>query len=221
MSDLITAAQMRLFAPSCDYLAVGPGLNRACKAHGIDTPRRVRHFLAQCHVESMGFTRLEENLNYSAERMTVVWPKRFPTVASAKPFAHDPKALANKVYGSRFGNNQVGDGWRFRGRAFNGITFRSNYGRAQAWSGLPLVEQPELAAQIGPAAEIAASYWEVEGFNAIVDQDPDEKIIADLTLRIVTNETDDVDEAGAHLNGGETGRKARRDQLLRAAAIWI
>lgn len=217
---LITAAQLKVFAPRCDHMAVAPALDRACRAHGIDTSRRVRHFMAQCHVESAGFTRLEENLDYSAERLAAVWPKRFPTIVAAAHFAHNPRALAEKVYGGRFGNAEAGDGWLYRGRGFNGVTFKANYGKAQAWSGLPLVDQPDLAAQIGPAAMIAASYWEMEGFNALVDADPDEKVIADLTLRIRTNETDDVDQASRRLNGGDNGLKVRRDQLLRAAALW-
>jgi putative chitinase len=59
---------------------------------------------------------VEENLNYSAKRLTQVWPKRFPSLASAKPYANNPKALAEKVYGGRLGNDRPGDGWLFRGR---------------------------------------------------------------------------------------------------------
>ncbi|MBZ7927036.1 hypothetical protein LAC81_25405 [Ensifer adhaerens] len=38
-----------------------------------------------------------ENLNYSGERLTKVWPSRFPTIASAKLFARNPRTLANTV----------------------------------------------------------------------------------------------------------------------------
>ena len=40
-----------------------------------------------------------ENLSYSAQRAHEVWPTRFSTVASAEPYAHNPRALGNKVYG--------------------------------------------------------------------------------------------------------------------------
>ena len=217
---LITAAQLQIFAPRCDFLAVAPALDLACQAHEITTPRRIRHFLAQCHVESQGFTVLEENLSYSVGGLVATWPKRFPTPAAAGPFAHNPQALAEKVYGGRYGNAAAGDGWRYRGRGFTDLTFKANYAAASSWSGLPLVDHPELAAQIGPAAVIAAAYWQLHGLNQVVDADPDEKLIADLSLRIATNEEDDLEQATKVVNGGENGLKARRDQLIRAANIW-
>jgi len=73
---------------------------------------------------------VEENLNYSAKRLTQVWPGRFPTLASAQPFANSPQKLANKVYGGRMGNAGPNDGWLFRGRGLPQITGRDNYRRA-------------------------------------------------------------------------------------------
>lgn len=70
-----------------------------------------------------------ENLNYSAERITQVWPSRFPTLSSAKPYAHNPQSLANKVYGGRMGNNTVNDGWMYRGRGLAQITGKTNYAK--------------------------------------------------------------------------------------------
>ena len=147
---LITAAQLQKFAPACDFMAMAPALDRAARARRIDTPRRVRHFMAHLHHESMGFRRLEENLNYTTpERLCAVWPKRFPTVQAAAPYVRNPRALAEKVYGGRMGNVRPGDGWRHRGGGLIMLTGRDNYARAQSWSGLPLLEQPELLRQIG------------------------------------------------------------------------
>lgn len=94
---------------------------------GFTNERRQAHLLAQMSVETQGFTRLEENLNYSARRMTQVWPKRFPTISAAEPFAHNPKALALKTYGGRMGNRPgTDDGWTFRGRGGIQTTGRDN-----------------------------------------------------------------------------------------------
>ncbi|RWN40139.1 hypothetical protein LRP31_07400 [Mesorhizobium mediterraneum] len=49
---------------------------------GINTTSRLCHFMAQMLVESGGFRSVEENLRYSAKRLTQVWPNRFPTLAS-------------------------------------------------------------------------------------------------------------------------------------------
>ncbi|QRY66230.1 hypothetical protein JVX98_03875 (plasmid) [Ensifer sp. PDNC004] len=54
-----------------------------------------------------------ENLNYSAERLTQVWSKRFPDLDSAKRYARNPRKLANKVYGGRMGSKAADDGWRY------------------------------------------------------------------------------------------------------------
>ena len=81
---------------------------------------RLHFFLAQIGHESGGLTIMAENLNYRAERLVAVWPKRFPTVDSARPFAGNPQGLANKVYAKRMGNGpeSSGDGWRYRGRGY-------------------------------------------------------------------------------------------------------
>src|ERR1700693_5637797 len=72
--------------------------------YGIDTPFVVAHLMAQISHECGARHDFIKNLNYSAQRMTQVWPSRFRTIASAEPYAHNPQALANKVYNGRMGN---------------------------------------------------------------------------------------------------------------------
>jgi putative chitinase len=82
---------------------------------GINTGERWALFLGNCAHESAMFTRMEENLNYSEQRLLQVWPTRF-TRASARQCANNPKALANFVYNGRLGNRAgTDDGWNFRG----------------------------------------------------------------------------------------------------------
>jgi putative chitinase len=63
-------------------------------------------FFATLALESGGFRSREENLNYSAKRLCQVWPRRFPSIAAAQPYANNPRALAEKVYGGRMGNRR-------------------------------------------------------------------------------------------------------------------
>ncbi|MGJ7039139.1 putative chitinase [Shinella sp. BE166] len=91
---------------------------------------------------------ISENLNYSAKRMTQVWPSRFPTIAAAQPYANNPKALANKVYGGRLGNKFQDDGWRFRGRGLAQITGRENYEK------FGIADNPEAAGEMATAVRI-------------------------------------------------------------------
>ena len=88
---------------------VGPG-------RPLSTMRRCAHLIGQMAVETKGFTDLEEDLSYTALRLTQVWPKRFPTLAAAAPYAKNPQALANRTYNGRMGNRpDSDDGWFFRG----------------------------------------------------------------------------------------------------------
>lgn len=95
-----------------------------------------------------------ENLYYTTpERIRAVWPSRFPTIESARPFIGSPKALANKVYGGRtdLGNTQPNDGWDFRGRGLPQVTGRANYRRVDDKLGLEgtLVANPDKMLEWG------------------------------------------------------------------------
>jgi putative chitinase len=108
--------------------------------------------------------RLEENLMYSAERIRVVWPSRFPTVAAAVPYAYAPRKLANKVYANRMGNGDEasGDGWMFRGQGPGMLTGRAGYARAGELSGQDLTVMPHLVLQKRFGLNILRRWWEGE-----------------------------------------------------------
>jgi putative chitinase len=113
--------------------------------YGITTPLLVAHVMAQISHECGAGHDVVENLNYSAGRMMQVWPSRFPSMASAAPYAGNPRALANKVYNGRM-DNAVGsdDGWNFRGRGASQTTGREGYARLAKATGLDVVNHPEL-----------------------------------------------------------------------------
>jgi putative chitinase len=113
--------------------------------YGITTPNLVAHVMAQISHECGAGRDIVENLNYTAARMTQVWPSRFPTLASAQLYAGNPRALANKVYNGRMGNRTGSDdGWNFRGRGGAQTTGRDGYQRVKKATGLDVVAQPEL-----------------------------------------------------------------------------
>ncbi|WP_047307566.1 glycoside hydrolase family 19 protein [Rhodopseudomonas palustris] len=113
--------------------------------HGIDTPLLVAHVMAQVSHECGAGRDVVENLNYTAARMMQVWPSRFPTPASAAPYAHNPEALAAKVYNGRMGNAPgSADGWTYRGRGAVQTTGRDGYARLARATGLDLVRRPDL-----------------------------------------------------------------------------
>ncbi|MGP9811915.1 glycoside hydrolase family 19 protein [Rhodopseudomonas sp. NSM] len=113
--------------------------------HGIDTPLLVAHVMAQISHECGAGRDVVENLNYTAARMMQVWPSRFRTLESAAPYAHNPPALAAKVYNGRMGNAPgSADGWNFRGRGAVQTTGRDGYARLAKATGLDLVRRPDL-----------------------------------------------------------------------------
>ena len=147
-------------------------LAAACARFDINTPARLAGFVAQCHIESAGFTRLEEGLSYSTpERIRAVFPSRVPSLADAARLVRQPQALANRVYSGRLGNGDEasGDGWRYRGRGIVQLTGRANYADAATALGRPYVEQPELVAQPADACLTAAWFWHSRKLSILAD----------------------------------------------------
>jgi putative chitinase len=156
-------------------------LDSECKRVGINTPRRIAHFLAQLSHESGGFTRFEENLNYKTPaRLDAMFSRVKGTADAAALIARGPKAIGNRVYANRNGNGDEasGDGWRYRGMGPIQLTGRDNYKKASARSGIDLVGDPEqvLTPQIG--AKVAADYWKACALDDECDTDQFNKIRA-------------------------------------------
>lgn len=154
---------LRAAMPRCpDVSGWALALSDACMRWLITDADEVAMLLAQIGHESADLTRLEENLNYSPERLIAVWPSRFRSLEGAKAFARNPEALANVVYANRMGNGDSasGDGWAFRGRGPLQFTGRNNYASLEAATGWPVTVFPDLVAEdprIGAAS--ACWYW--------------------------------------------------------------
>jgi len=134
----------------------------------INTPLRLAHFWAQAAHESGGF-------KYTHE----IW---------------GPTPVQKRYEGRKdLGNNQVGDGFKFRGRGIFQLTGRANYKTFGDKIGVNLVENPDAASSPENALKIACEYWKSRGLNKLADANNIEAI----TKRI---------------NGGQNGladRKAR------------
>lgn len=198
----------------------GPALDNAAAAYDISTPRRIRHWMAQLCTETGGFTRFEENLNYHADRLVAVWPSRFPSVAAAAPYAGNPQALANKVYGGRGGNIGPSDGWLYRGRGPIQRTFRNGYKEASDFTGVDLLANPERVLEPAIGAMDAAGYWSHHGCNDIADENDGERCYANFMSGVAANEDDNVTHETRVVNGGLIGLADRKGWLLKCATYW-
>lgn len=203
---VITAGQLRHAIPVCkDPDAWSQYLNEATRVAGIGKEiAELAEFLAQCAHESGSFNVLEENLNYSSARLMAVWPKRFPTIGDAAPYARNPPALANRVYANRMGNGDEasGDGWRYRGRGLIMITGHDNYAAIARSMGNPTILQcPGALVLPHNAARSAAAWWVTR---------------SELRVLAMRGDTAAVTRI---INGGLTGldeRRSLRDAFLGA-----
>lgn len=206
--SILTETQLKQIMPSCIKADVwAKALNDALDQFEINTPKRAAVFLAQIAHESGELRRLVENLNYSADRLRQVWPKRFPTLERAKAYEHNPQKLASCVYANRLGNGDEasGDGWKYRGRGLIQLTGRDNYRSVGQALSLPLEAQPELLEQEGSAALSAAYFWKSHGLNELADQETEESFVK-ITERI---------------NGAQEGLNNRRQYWQTARKVLV
>jgi len=170
-----------------DYMARRPldergnllakGAAKHFPAYSINTELRLAHFLAQAAHETGDFCYMQE-----------LWG---PTPAQ-------------KRYEGRadLGNTEPGDGKRYMGRGIFQLTGRANYRAIGKALGLPLEEEPWLAAQPDTSVHIACHYWMTRGINALADRDD---------LFAVTRK----------INGGTNGIRDREKCLARAKAVIL
>jgi putative chitinase len=151
----------------------GPLLDAMHQAD-INTPLRAAHFLSQVGHESADLLYTEE-------------------LASGE--AYEGRA--------DLGNNQPGDGRRFRGRGLLQLTGRANYAAFGAAVGRDLLTDPGSVSR-DPAlcVGVATWFWARHGLNALADADD----CAGITRRI---------------NGGVNGLADRRARLEVAKAALI
>ena len=202
---MLSAEAIQAVAPKCPT-EWATALVKCMADANITTPPRIAMFIAQCAHESAGFTRFEENLNYSANGLMATWPKRFPNLSIALLYARDPEKIANRVYGNRLGNGdeKSGHGWLYRGRGAIQITGRENYKAAGDAIRYPLLSMPHEAAQPPVGAAVGAWFWRSRGLNAIADENT-----ADSFLRITKK-----------INGGTRGLADRERWLSIAQSVF-
>jgi putative chitinase len=117
-----------------------PYLNQTLEEFEINTPQRIRMFLAQIGHES-------GQLRYVRE------------LASGEAY-EGRKDL---------GNTSPGDGVRYKGRGLIQITGKANYVRVSQALGLPLLEKPELLEEDQNAVRSAGWFWYKNNLNSLAD----------------------------------------------------
>jgi putative chitinase len=178
------------------------------KKYDINTTNRIAGFMAQTSHESSDFKVLEENLNYSAERLVQVFPRYFSKgKANPNDYARNPEKLANYVYmdsnrtkSGALGNVRPGDGWRFRGGGIKQLTGRNNFTRFGQSIGMGAEEAADYVRTKKGAFESACWFWETNNLARFADRD-------------------DIDGMSRKVNGGKIGLEDRRFRYREAKNI--
>jgi predicted chitinase len=106
--------------------------------------------------------------NTSAKRIRMVFGKRVEKFSDSEltALAQVDSNFFEQVYGIpsgkigiRLGNTQTGDGYKYRGRGFNGLTGRANYSLYGKLTGLDLVNKPDLLNNKENASEVLAMFY--------------------------------------------------------------
>lgn len=129
-------------------------------------------FLGQVLHESGMLESMEESLNYSVDALIAKFGRHRISIEQAQRYGRAPgqsanqPAIANCLYGGKWGrdnlgNEDAGDGWKFRGSGPGQLTGKSNFAKMQAITGLPLVDNPDLLRRPGrEALKVFICWWE-------------------------------------------------------------
>jgi putative chitinase len=108
--------------------------------YGITDKERLTAILAVAGGETQYGVRQFESFNYNLDGARSAFSKirSLPTQQSLQYIpvnrggSGSQQKLANLLYGGMYGNNNNGDGWKYRGRGLSQVTFKSNYENIQS-----------------------------------------------------------------------------------------
>ena len=144
-------------------------LEKAMDDHGITNEYARKAILGVISKESPN---LASEISYSTtspSRIREVFPSKFGSMSDEEinDIKKDDSKFWDIVYGGKYGNTEPGDGSKYRGRGFNGITFKSNYENLQRiyeregsrLGSIDIVKNPELLEKPEVAAEFAVLFF--------------------------------------------------------------
>jgi putative chitinase len=130
-------------------------IRQAAEKHGITNPNALIGMLSVVGKESGFIAQPEKDYsNTDNDQIRKTFRvTRGMSDAKLDELKADPEAFFNKVYGGRF-HNAANEGYKYRGRGFNQMTFKSAYVKYGKKMGLDLVNNPDLMNDPVIAAEV-------------------------------------------------------------------
>ena len=141
-----------------------------CDTYGIKNPILKNAILTICFKESKFTAKVEICYNNTSnERIRKIFGARLKNLTEAQLTALKKNCTAffDKVYGKeaepflgfKTGNDNKGDGFKYRGRGYNGITFKVQYKDLGKKLGVDLENKPELLENPDLQAKATALYF--------------------------------------------------------------
>lgn len=167
----------------------------------LNSPERIAAFISQIGHESGDLRHVVENLNYGVDGLLKTFRKYFNS-DNVSQYARKPELIANRVYANRMGNGDEdsGDGWKFRGRGLIQITGRENYLECGQDINHDLIEDPSYLETPEGACRSAGWFWGYRKLNVFAD-------------------VGNIKEVSFRVNGGFNGLQDRIDRYHRALGI--
>ena len=104
--------------------------------------------------------------NTSAKRLKQIFSfLKNMSDADVDALKKDDVKFYEKIYGGKYGNDSYGDGWKYRGRGLNGITFKDYYKVLTKNLGIDLVNFPDRLNEL-PIASDALAYYFADGLRS-------------------------------------------------------
>jgi predicted chitinase len=128
----------------------------------------------------------------------------------------DPVKFFDYVYGDKnpafkgYGNDQPGDGYKYRGRGFIGITFKTNYKKYGEKLGIDLVANPDLANDPKIAAKIAVMMM-LDGMKRNPNADPYTQVARSIGNSNAVTEQRKKDAYARNMESGQFGAEKVAD----------
>ena len=130
------------------------------KKAGITNPKTIAGMLAIVSKESSFIPKEEKSYaGTSNSRIRKVFGSKLGHLSDSElnSLKADPKRFFDTVYGGRNGNAQD-EGYKYRGRGFNQLTFQGNYKKYGNMIGENLLANPEKVNNVKTAAKVLIAY---------------------------------------------------------------
>lgn len=135
-------------------------IEQSAAKYGITNPNSIIGILSVIGKESQFIPKSEVGYsNTDNNRLRSIFKSKIGNMSDEElnTLKSNDEAFFNKVYGGRYGNGP-NDGYKYRGRGFNQITFKGTYEKYSKLLGKDLINNPDLLNNPSVAADAAVMF---------------------------------------------------------------